>query len=256
MLYEQAKRRLKQIEKEIPAIENKLQGYPEENLIVAGAGTNTKWYKTLNGKKEYLPKSRLALASNLAGKKYLSKKLMELEEEKKALSNYLKKTSQNTADDMFTDYRYKELLQREFAHNVPDIEKWRSEEYQHSEKYPERLVHRTYAGHMVRSKSETMIANALYIRKIPYRYECLLELEGQEFYPDFTILHPQTRRIWYYEHFGKMDDPEYVKKVSSKLWIYSRNGLFMGQNLIATFETEKNPLDISQVEQLIQYYFE
>ena len=52
MLYEQAKRRLEQIEKEIPAIENKLQGYPEENLIVAGAGTNTKWYKTLNGKKE------------------------------------------------------------------------------------------------------------------------------------------------------------------------------------------------------------
>ena len=258
MLYEQAKQRLVQIDKEIPYLERKLQKYPEGNLFIAGTGKYTKWYKSLNGRKEYIPKSNTLLASRLAAKRYWKMRVHELRTEREAIQCYLCRLGPDRAqaDAMFSDYKYENLMKEAFQHTIPEITKWLSEPYVQSQNHPEHLVHKTYAGHMVRSKSEAMIANYLYTRNIPYRYECLLKLEGQEFYPDFTILHPKTRKIWYYEHFGKMDDPEYVKKVSYKLRMYSRNGVFMSQNLIATFETEKSPLDIMQVEQLVQYYFE
>ena len=258
MLYEQAKHRLVQIDKEIPYIERKLQEYPEGNLFIAGTGKYTKWYKSLNGRKEYITKSNSSLASSLAAKRYWRMRVKELKTEREALQCYLLRMGSDSgqADAMFYDYKYENLMKEAFTQTIPEIGKWLSEPYVRSQNHPEHLIHKTYAGHMVRSKSEAMIANYLYTRKLPYRYECLLELEGQAFYPDFTILHPMTKKIWYYEHFGKMDDPEYVKKVSNKLRMYSRNGIFMSQNLVATFETEKSPLDIMQVEQLIQYYFE
>lgn len=44
-------------------------------------------------------------------------------------------------------------------------------------------------GERMRSKSEVLIANALYKRGIPYKYECPVLLpSGIMKYPDFTVL--------------------------------------------------------------------
>ena len=43
-------------------------------------------------------------------------------------------------------------------------------------------------GLSVESKSESIIASQLERYNIPFRYEALLQLEGQIYYPDFTIL--------------------------------------------------------------------
>ena len=60
----------------------------------------------------------------------------------------------------------------------------------------------------MRSKSEAMIAMSLYVQKIPYRYECELKLGSITLFPDFTIRHPETGEIFYWEHFGMMDKPD------------------------------------------------
>lgn len=47
----------------------------------------------------------------------------------------------------------------------------------------------------VRSKSEKILADYFYRRKIPYKYECPLTLKGVgTVYPDFTFLSPKTKK--------------------------------------------------------------
>ena len=58
----------------------------------------------------------------------------------------------------------------------------------------------TAKGHSVRSKSELLIADALFYHGIRYEYEKELILSGRTIYPDFTIRHPQTGKIFYWEH--------------------------------------------------------
>lgn len=62
-----------------------------------------------------------------------------------------------------------------------------------------------------RSKSEFLIASALKDAGVPFRYECSLYLNGYgTVYPDFTVLNKRTRRVFYHEHLGMMDDINYV----------------------------------------------
>ena len=60
-----------------------------------------------------------------------------------------------------------------------------------------------------------MIAMLLHLNAIPYRYECALSLGGVTLFPDFTIRHPGTGALYYWEHFGLMDDPAYAKNAGS-----------------------------------------
>ena len=75
------------------------------------------------------------------------------------------------------------------------------------------------------------------------------------YYPDFTILHPQTLKFFYLEHFGLYDDGDYMKRALEKMQVYSANGLIPTVNLICTYETADAPLDPEYVRKLIEYYF-
>ncbi len=113
-------------------------------------------------------------------------------------------------------------------------------------------------GERVRSKSEKIIADYyLYIGQ-PYRYECPLRLkDGSQtiiLHPDFTLLDRWNLKTIYHEHFGKMDDPEYVEKFIRRLRIYTANGIFPGDKLLMTFETRNSPFDTSQLEPLLRKY--
>ena len=87
------------------------------------------------------------------------------------------------------------------------------------------------------SKSEALIDMALFSHLIPFRYECELSLGTHILYPDFTIRHPKTDDIYYWEHFGLMDNPSYCQNVSFKLQQYSLNGIIPSIQLITTYET-------------------
>ncbi len=96
-------------------------------------------------------------------------------------------------------------------------QKWCAESYETNPSHPENLIHTTLAGHKVRSKSEVIISNLLYTNQIPYRYEAALPLKEFTAYPDFTILHPVTNKIFYWEHFGMMDNAPYCDTACNKL---------------------------------------
>ena len=140
---------------------------------------------------------------------------------------------------------------------LPDEEyalRWQAETYEpkpFTEGAPE---HYTQKGERVRSKSEVLIANALYQAGIPYRYEAPLYLGRTVFYPDFTTLRVRDRKIIYMEHFGLLDDASYRENAISKVRLFERNGIFPGDKLVITVESYRNPLNLNSVNALIRRY--
>lgn len=99
--------------------------------------------------------------------------------------------------------------------------------------YEEGKIHRTLADYMVRSKSEVIIANMLFEREIPFKYEVPLYAPDGTFYlPDFTVT--WRGEDWYWEHFGLMDDEAYRSHNETKMRWYEKN--FPGR-LVSTYES-------------------
>ena len=108
---------------------------------------------------------------------------------------------------------------------------------------------------MLRSKAESEIDSELFEKHIPFRYEAPLIIGNKTFYPDFTIRHPITGEIYYWEHFGMMDNPEYAKSAYRKLELYYQVGLIPNINLITTYETKDKPLCIDTIKKIVYEYF-
>lgn len=235
-----------------------INALPDGKFICTRNQNRYKWYRS-NGKNlTYLPKSQRHLAEQLAFKKYLTLELEDAIHEKKALDFYLRHHSNNhgKAVQLLTEVpEYQKLLSSYFRPLNQELLNWMNSPYEHNNKYPEQLTHCTGFGYSVRSKSESLIDLALHTHKIPFRYECALVLGDSKIYPDFTIRHPETGETYYWEHFGKMDDPAYCRNVCSKLNLYTANGIIPNINLITTYETKQHPLDAKQVDTMIQTFF-
>lgn len=95
----------------------------------------------------------------------------------------------------------------------------------------------------------------LHLHQIPFRYECALALGGTTIFPDFTIRHPQTGKLLYWEHFGMIDKASYCENTFSKFKLYTSHKIYLSLQLITTYETKEKPLDSEMIETLIKYYF-
>jgi len=137
-------------------------------------------------------------------------------------------------------------------------EKWQNEKYKNRWKGNADYTIETPRGEKVRSKSEWIIACMLAEAEVPYRYEeCvgLNKLLGMVFYPDFTVLNKRTREVFFWEHFGKMDDPKYINEsYMPKMLEYYNFGFLPGKKLLMTFESKRYPLDTTQVKRLIEEF--
>ncbi|MBQ2706359.1 MAG: hypothetical protein IJF60_06040 [Agathobacter sp.] len=150
---------------------------------------------------------------------------------------------------------YRNLLLPHFEPKSERISKWMNSEYETNPKFPEQKLHKTSSGILVRSKSEALIERALFENRVPFRYECALGLGSVIIYPDFTIMHPVTGEIFYWEHFGMMDNPRYVKNTGEKLQLYMTHEIIPSINLITTYETIKKPLSYKDAEKIVEEYF-
>ena len=133
---------------------------------------------------------------------------------------------------------------------------WSAMEFERKEFHDDDPELYSTRGERVRSKSEVLIADALYAAGISYHYEMPLKLKRRGvIHPDFTVLRMQDRKAIYWEHFGKMDDYEYRMKAFERMRDYEANGYYLGHNLIATFETRKQPLDTRTVRGIVEQVF-
>ena len=245
------------LEKRIKLLESQIKELPEGKLICTRNKNRWKWYYSDGHNSVYLPKQEKQLAEQLAKKKYLSLLCQDMHHEKAAIDYYLRHHKTSKAEELLiNESEYQKLLSSNFQSISQEINDWTNSQYSICKKYPEKCIYKTASGKLVRSKSEVLIDMALYTNKIPFRYECELILDEITIFPDFTIMHPKTGKIYYWEHFGKMDDPKYAQNTASKLRVYIENGIIPNINLITTYETKECPLDYETVEKVITEYFQ
>ena len=153
------------------------------------------------------------------------------------------------SDKMPVQYRVLQGLDV-FLEGDVNPDNWAGADYDKGQMYAENLKHDT-GDIYTRSKSESMIAMKLKEKGIPFRYEPGLILKRRKVFPDFAVLLKKRRRIIYWEHFGMMDDPEYAMQALSKIVEYAECGIYVGYNLVITFETRSNPLTVSRIDAVI-----
>ena len=255
--YEKIKSRVRHIEDELKQLEKTEIEWPQGELICAKNGKNCKWYLKRNNRTVYLPKKERELAQKLARKKYCLLRTRELKSELAACRAYMKKAEKavNFVEKKIENTEYEKLLGGWFCSVNKEVGEWKKESYEKNEAHLENLNIKGTGGKYLRSKSEAMIDKILNNVGVPFRYEEKLVLGDAVFYPDFTIKHPRTGKIYYWEHFGMMDNSEYVNRACQKIKIYCNCGIIPSVNLILTYETKEHPFDMDSAEQIVREYF-
>lgn len=258
-IYQKMLKESRRLDEQIKRLKRKIERLPAGKLISGWNGKYQQWFRSDGHVRTYISKKQKELIEKLAIKKYLSYQLEDCENEKRAIEFYLKHHREDVgkAEKFLTDKsEYRELLSPYFKTKSKELQEWLQEPFEQNPQYHENSILKTISGNQVRSKSEVIIDTLLFINKIPFRYECALKLGRRTYYPDFTIKHPRTGKIYYWEHFGMMDDEEYIKKACSKLQVYALNGIIPSINLIMTFETSESPLGAEDVMELIEKHFD
>lgn len=238
---------LNSIDEKISEIDKLLKYMPKGELKAYKNNGSSRWYYINDDKRVYLSRANKELARKLAMKKYyLLKKQLLLEQKYKIESqSTFPSKAQGEFEEFLMNKSYSNLL-GEGCVNVDSD--WENQRYKTNPYYPEQCNVSCLSGHMVRSKSEAFIDMALVQHGIPFRYECELVLGGQAYYPDFTMRIPDTGKIIYWEHFGRMDDADYARNAFNKMKVFYDYGLIPGHNVIYTFETKNNPFTYADAE--------
>ncbi|MDD7408759.1 MAG: hypothetical protein SOV71_05005 [Anaerovoracaceae bacterium] len=142
---------------------------------------------------------------------------------------------------------------KELGFDVPGI--WMNEDYPHNELYEEDKVHTTASGVKVRSRAEVIIANELTTLRKNFLYEKELVINGIPYYPDFTILLPETNEIRYIEHFGMMDNPKYANHFLVKNSAYISAGIMPYHDILYTFDGKGHSLNAQEIHELLCWFF-
>ena len=211
-----------------------------------------------DGRRRYIHKGDRVLAERLAQKEYDQRIAEACVKERRALEQALKVVERRGMVDAFEKMNSvkKRLVKPYVAPDDLYAEKWQAVSYEHKGFSPGDKEIWTNRNERVRSKSEQMIANLLDNYGVPYRYEYPVKLQGYgTVYTDFTILNRRTHETFYLEHLGMMDDPDYVEKTIDKINSYARSGIYIGRNLLLTFETASKITDTKTIKGLIEEYF-
>lgn len=255
-------KRNKELSDEITKLKKIMSTLPEGKLRCCTDRGVFRFYNVCDHKRIYLGKNDTEFTRDLVLKDYCRLRIAECENELSAGNAYRKISDKKreVLQNRLNHPEYIEMLKKSGKLDVIPLNyeqqiAWMNEPYDHNEFRKGDKIYRMKDGKCMRSKSEIIIATMLSGHQLAYRYECLLELENRKFYPDFTIMHPRSGKIYFWEHNGMLDDPEYRRKMFWKDEIYFRNNIIPGANLILTWETKDHPLDMSFVESMIEIYF-
>ncbi len=208
---------------------------------------------------DYISKGNLELAKGLAQKDYNKAFLDSARKELKRIEKMIKDFSKESADTAYTklNKHRRNLIEPYIYTDDKYAEEWLKKDYKTNPFKPEEKTRDTNRGDKVRSKSEGFIANILFELGIPYHYEqSLKHRSGKTYYPDFTLLKKSTREVFYLEHLGLLDDETYRKSNIAKIDEYRAGGIYLGKNLLITYETEDSPLDIRGIKRMLKEIFE
>ena len=243
--------------------ENELKKAPKGNLRIAKQNGRPEYYHTLAEEKETHPNGRYISNQNqsliraLAQKSYDKKLLKQCENSLSAIKKCLDQYDPEALRQVYENLgeQRQQLVNPLVLPDALYAKQWESVEYETRVFAPETPELFTEKGERVLSKSEKIIADKLHLMGIPYRYEAPLTISGNVLiHPDFTVLNVRTRKEYYWEHCGMMEDPDYANSTIKRIHKYINNGIIPGKQLILTFESINNPLDSRDVEEVAKAF--
>ncbi len=247
---------------ELDIIERKASSYLKNHTIDGRISTSvsngvTQYYYHNSGDKgtgTYIRKENINVAEDIIMYNYNQKVLSLIMQWKRWIDRTLSSVPSQDIADVYTLAKGRKALITPYEISNEDYKKaWLAQEYEtkpFSEETPEIY---TEKGERVRSKSEKLIADKLYMLNIPYRYEYPVNLMGYGVvYPDFTLLNVNTRHEIIYEHFGMMDDATYATNAVRKINNYLGCGYRWGVDFVVTFETKTCPIDVRIIDGMLQ----
>ena len=237
-----------------------LAAVPDGYLRISKDKAKLRYYHCTNDRYGiYISKKNVELPIRLAQKSYDMSVVKKVQNRLRQIKKITKDYSDDEIEQLYTS------LNNERQFLVKPIEptwkqtvtKWYEEKYQGKEFQEGTTVILTEKGERVRSKSEKILADFFYQRKILYKYEKPLYLRGYgTVYPDFTFLSKKLGQEIYWEHEGMMDKQEYARAAVRKIESYQKNGIYLGERLILTFETEQSVLNSKNIEELAKKYLD
>ena len=251
-----------EIEKRTAAVKKRIKSAPAGSLRVAKKRRGYQYYHMTDKNDtlgKYLPHKACNTAIRLAQKDYDAKLLKVLEKQQKAIDAFLKDYDPDAAQQVYEDLSVprKMMVKPEVLSDEEYINKWQNEPYEKLGFGKNEPEYYTARGERVRSKSEILIADALYRNNIPYRYEYPVYSNGVIMAaPDFNCLNVRLRKEYYWEHLGMMGKEEYADRNVKKIEKYSLAEDFDEEGLILTMETENKPLDTRVIEEKIRRYLQ
>lgn len=207
----------------------------------------------------YLRRDEIQLAKALAQQEYDRKILKEINKREREI-NLLLSVNEEPLANIRDVYRRmplaKQILIEPYVLTDEEyVEKWICSHEGNQNSYPINSGILTERGELVRTKSEKILADKLFLRNVPYIYEpeCRFD-DASVVFPDFVALNVRTKEEFYLEHFGMMDTPEYCKRALEKIDLYEENEIMLGEKLLATFESNLKPINPKQIDLLIDRY--
>ena len=246
--------RIRNLDILIDAEQKAIQNAPMGKISISRTHGYTQFRLLKDGSMTYIRSSETELICSLAQKLYNEKIIKVASNERECLQKCLGTLGmipEEVLDQM--DYSFIPFIKPIILSGKDYIQQWVNSDYKRKDP-PVDSPFITKKGELVRSKSELLIADRLFDKGIPYRYEAELNLSGFVIHPDFTILDVKYRREVYHEHFGLMDDVSYVNDSVARVNLYSRNNIFLGDRLFVTMETKQRPLNLSLMEKMFNRF--
>ena len=254
MLKDLIKEELYRYEKLYEKLTSEMKSLPEGSLAIDRNGNLRRCVRS--GKKQYkviLTQNEQDLFLALKKRRYIAKGLKVLKGRMENCSRFLEK------DKIYDPKRIEKNLPRQYTGTANldifldgdfDPLVWARQPYRRNP-VPVETAHYTAGGILVRSKSEAMIGTRLEERRAIFRPEPEVRLKWRSVYPDFEAVNIKHRKIMYLEHFGKIDDEDYVLRNLRKLQEYAECGIILGDNLFITYESRRKPLQIKDIDEVL-----
>ena len=239
-------------------LKDKIANLPEGRISIKHRGTRTYYYYSIgNSEEKIINSDNIKLAENILQKNYLEKVLKSSEQEAEVIKRAIKQYPDPVAEEIYDQLsEERKVLVKPIVTPIDQfVKEWQEKPYTHKAIKEGVPFYTTLRGEKVRSKSEQIIADRLYAKGIPYKYECPLKVGGKIIHPDFTILRKSDRKEIYLEHLGMFDDDKYQNDNVPRLNDYFLNGYMLGDKLFLSFESSNTPLKTEVIDRMIDELF-
>lgn len=263
-LYEIVQRNIKKEQIFLNEAQQELKNLPEGTLVRRDKSYGSEYYTYKDGAEVYIPKNQHSLVNDLKRRRVLETAESIAKGNIKAMERLLKEYKPLDFDEIEKNlpraYRGLEPVQPDFTPGEKTYSGAKGQHFTQSENpyMREKLVNSTYFGLKTRSKSEAIIAEAIYRSGFSVHYERKIILYDEfgnqkTAYLDFVVPLTGEYEIGW-EHNGLLDDDAYLQRNVEKLRLYHLNGIYQPKNLIITADKPGGGLDNEYIECLVKNY--